>query len=267
MRTGEFWLKIIGIALTLFGVAFAFKYSIEQGWINPPMRHLFGLVVGTTLLVFGYRLYGKRPNFAQTLLGGAIGAYYITCFSAFQLFQLISHPVAFAGMVAISAMAFGIAIRQDKALFSLIGTAGALGTPFLLYTGSGNLPGLVLYTCLVIVSATAVYFFKGWRLLLWLTVLGGWIVLTIGLAGSHLTESGGPNADRWAMQAGVITAWLINWLAPIARRIATTKAPSRWRQGLLGIGDSGLAEQSRKVLNRHAHLLSLGPALIALLLS
>ena len=267
MRTGEFWLKIIGIGLTLFGVAFAFKYSIEQGWINPLVRHLFGLAIGTTLLVFGLRLYTKRPGFAQVLLGGSIGTFYITCFSAFQLFELISHPVAFGGMIVISVASFWIAIRQNEVIFSLIGTAGALGTPFLLYTGAGNLPGLVLYTCLVLVSTTAVYFFKGWRLLLWLSVIGGWIVLGVGINGGRLNVSGGADSDRWAMQAGLIVTWLIFWLAPVGRRIARVKASARWKTGLLGIGDDSLADTTKKFLDRHVHLMAIGPVLIALMLS
>jgi len=267
MRTGEFWLKVVGIGLILFGVAFAFKYSIDQGWINPLVRHLFGLAIGIALSLFGVRLYGRRPGFAQVLLGGSIGVFYITCFSAFQLFQLISHPDAFGPMIVISVGSFWIAIRQDKALFSLIGTTGALGTPFLLYTGSGNLPGLVLYTCLVLISTTAVFFFRGWRLLLWFSVLGSWIVLAIGIEGGRLDTSRGLNTDRWAMQAGLIVAWLTFWLAPVGRQIATIKAPSKWKLGRLGIGDSDLAEGTRKVLNRHVHLLSMGPVLVALLLS
>lgn len=267
MRTGEFWLKIVGIGLMLFGVSFGFKYSIEQGWINPLVRHLFGLAIGTGLLVIGLRLYKKRPGFAQVLLGGGIGAFYITCFSAFQLFELISHPVAFGGMIVISIASFWIAIRQDEALFSLIGTAGALGTPFLLYTGSGNLPGLVLYTCLVLVSTTAVYFFKGWRLLLWLSVLGSWIVLGIGIEGGGLNEVGGTNTDRWAMQAGLIVAWLTFWLAPVGRRVARIKASGRWKTGLLGIGDNGLADATKQFLDRHVHLMAVGPVLAALLLT
>jgi len=267
LRQGEFWLKIIGIGLTLFGVAFGFKYSIEQGWISPSVRHLFGLAVGTVLLVLGLRLYSKRPRFAQVLLGGSIGTFYITCFSAFQLFQLISHPVALAGMIVISAASFWIAIRQDEVFFSLIGTAGALGTPFLLYTGSGNLPGLVLYTVLVLISTAAVYFFKGWRLLLWLSVIGGWIVLGVGIDGGRLNVLGGANTDRWAMQAGLILAWLTFWLVPVGRRIARIKASTRWRTGLLGIGDSGLSDGAKRFLDRHVHLMSIGPVLATLVLS
>jgi hypothetical protein len=267
MRQSEFWLKIVGIGLLLFGVAFFFKYSIEQGWINPLVRHLFGIAIGSTLLVLGWRLYDKRRPFARVLLGGAIGTFYITCFSAFQLFQLISHPVAFGCMLAIAGTAYFVALRQDDAIFSLIGTAGALGTPFLLYTGSGNLPGLVAYTCLVLAGATAVYFFKGWRLLLWLSALGGWIVLSVGIDGGELSHLRGADTDRWAMQAGLVFAWLIFWLTPLIRKIICLNNSGRWRAEMLGIGDDSLTAEARVVLDRHIYLLAIGSPLLGLMLS
>jgi uncharacterized membrane protein len=267
MRKMEYWLSRVGIGLLLFGLAFLFKYSIDRGWITPPLRHLFGIGLGILLFVFGWRLYAKRRHFAQVLLGGSIGTFYITCFSAFQLFHLIDHTVAFAVMVAVTALAFFIAIKQDDAIFSLIGTAGGLGTPFLLYTGEGNIPGLVGYTCLVLTGTTAVYFFKGWRLLLWLSVFGGWVVMLTGLKGVDL-GSGAPLAtDQWAIQIGVLFIWLCFWLVPLARRIVRLKNPDRWRIGKLGIGDASLSQAGRTALDQHLHVMAVGLPLVALALS
>src|SRR5215210_4841778 len=47
------WLNKIGIVLFLLGVAFFFKYSVDQGWFNEAMRVNIGLALGTTLLVAG----------------------------------------------------------------------------------------------------------------------------------------------------------------------------------------------------------------------
>ena len=267
MKTFEFWFNKIGIGLLLFGVAFAFKYSIEQGWVTPPIRHLFGLAVGGVLLFLGYRLYGKRRHFARVLLGGSIGTFYMTGFSAFQLFDLVSHTAAFAFMLAVTALAFFISLKQDDAIFSLIGTAGALGTPFLLYTGSGSIPGLIGYTCLVLAGTTAVYFIKGWRLLLWLSVVGGWVVIGIALDSGDFLYKFYADADQWAVQLGAIFAWLNFWAAPTVRRILRLKNPDRWPKPLLGIGDNAVSSGGAKVMERHLHLLAVGSPLVALLVS
>ena len=49
MRESEYWLNKIGIGLLLLGVAFLFKYSIDQGWITPAVRVGFGLAIGIIL--------------------------------------------------------------------------------------------------------------------------------------------------------------------------------------------------------------------------
>ena len=100
---------------------------------------------------------------------------------------------------------------------SLIGAAGGLGTPFLLYTDSGSLTGLVLYTCLVLAGTGAVYLHKGWTSVLAVSFAGGWTAFLIGYADSFLSWAQPSPAERQALQAGVAFAWLLFWLAPVAR--------------------------------------------------
>ena len=38
MRRMEYWLNKAGIGLVLFAIVFLFKYSIDQGWLTPPIR-------------------------------------------------------------------------------------------------------------------------------------------------------------------------------------------------------------------------------------
>lgn len=265
MRSGEFWLNKIGIALLLFGVAFLFKYAIDQGWLTPPVRIAFGLLLGGVLLAAGVRVAGKQKHFSQVLLGGAIATFYITGFAAFQLFELVSHPVAFAFMVAVTLLAFWLALLQNGVALALIGTIGGLGTPFLLYTGSGNLPGLIGYTCLLLAGAGAIFFRRGWRSLLWTTVAGGWAIMLLGLDSGLPAATVPARSDQWALQGGIIFGWLLFWLLPLLRdlvvvgpttpsAVADSMAPRR-----AGTGPASL--------HRHVHLLVLLTPLIALGLS
>jgi hypothetical protein len=103
-------LNKLGIGLLLFGVALLYLLSVERGWIGPPVRVGFGLAVGAALLVMGLRVYENRRTFAQVLLGGGIGAFYITGFAAFQLYALIPYVVAFTFMVAVTLLAFFLSL-------------------------------------------------------------------------------------------------------------------------------------------------------------
>ncbi|NIS09515.1 MAG: DUF2339 domain-containing protein, partial [Candidatus Dadabacteria bacterium] len=81
----EFLLNKIGIGLLLLGIVFLFKFSIDKGWITPAIRVVFGLALGTGLLLTGFRTYGNRRHFSLVLLGGAIATFYICGFAAFNL--------------------------------------------------------------------------------------------------------------------------------------------------------------------------------------
>jgi uncharacterized membrane protein len=102
---------------------------------------------------------------------------------------------------------------------SLIGALGGLGTPFLLYTDSGSLGGLLLYTCLILAGMGAVYFRKGWDSLFVVSFVGGWMVFLVGYADTYFSIMGPSPGDRRVMQAGVAFAWLLFWLVPAARDI------------------------------------------------
>jgi uncharacterized membrane protein len=221
LRSGEWWLNKLGIGLLLFGVAFLFVYSVERGWIGPWMRVGFGAVIGVGLLAVGLRVYERRPAFSQVLLGGGVGAFYITGFAAFQLYSLLPYPVTFGCMVAVTLLAFSLSLRQDGVPLSLIGALGGLGTPFLLYTDAGSLGGLLLYTCLILAGMGAVYLRKGWVSLLGVSFAGGWMVILVGYADAFFSFTGASPGDRRVLQAGVAFAWLLFWLVSVARELLT----------------------------------------------
>src|SRR5918998_5165541 len=183
LRSGEYWLNKIGIGLLLLGLIFLYKYSVDQGWLVPTVRVAFGLVLGTTLLAIGLRVYQNHRHFSQVVLGGSIAAYYTTGFAAFNLYALVAYPVAFAFMVSVTVLAVLLALRHDEVVLSVVGVAGALATPFLLYTGTENVPALVSYTCFILMGAGAIYIYRGWRSLFLMAFVGAWIVILAGSFG------------------------------------------------------------------------------------
>lgn len=219
LRSGEWWLNKVGIGLLLLGVAFLFVYSVERGWIGPWMRVGIGVGIGVALLALGLRVYERRRAFSQVLLGGGVGALYISGFAAHQLYSLVPYPIAFSLMVAVTLLAFVLSLYGDGAALSIIGALGGLGTPFLLYDDSGTLAGLVLYTCLILAGMAAIYFRKGWVSLVVVSSIGGWMVLLIGYVDALLFVVETSPGDRRVLQAGVAFAWLLFWLVPVGREL------------------------------------------------
>ena len=259
MWKSESLLKIVGIGLLLLGVGFLFKFSIDQGWITEAVRIGFALLLGTVLFVTGFRIHESRRAFSQVLLGGSIATFYIAGFAAFQLYALVSHSTALGYMVSVTALAFFLALRQHEPILSIIGAVGGLGTPFLLHTDSGNIPGLVTYTCLVLSGTSAIYMYRGWRSLLWTSVVGGWAVLLIG----HIHGDISSDYHRWVLEAGIAFAWIAFWALPVMREVLWAKDPTRWPHPPL----EGLDRSLKNLATSHVHTLSVFTPLFALVMS
>ena len=210
----------------------------------------------------------SRPQYVQALFGGAIATFYITGFSAFQLYGLFSYPFAFGLMMAATVLAFFLSLQLDRAVLSVIGVVGGLGTPFLLYRGVGNVPGLIAYTTLVLAGASAVYFHRGWLSLLRVSVVGGWLVVMIALIGA----SSSVFLDQATIQVGIVFAWLSFGAIPLAREVVSAADPGRWQapehspemaEGGSATGTYGDEES----LRTDVHLLSVATPLVTLALT
>ena len=269
LRSGEWWLNKVGIALLLFGVAFLFKFSWDQGWLQalltPWVRVGVGLAIGAALISIGFRVAGERRAFGQVLFGGGIGVFYITGFSAFQVLELVPYTVAFVFMVAVTVLAFTLSLRQNEAVLSVIGISGGLATPFLLYDDSGPLGGLVLYASLILAGAMGVHFFKGWRSLLPISFLGFWTVLLIGYSDAASYPENISLDSQRALRAGVVFGWLALWLVPVTREVLRSRNASRWT--LPEPGAIVRAIQGERIVQSgtYMHALSFAMPLVALM--
>ena len=221
--SSEDWLNKVGIGLVLFGLIFLFKYAIDKAWLTPLVRVLFGAGLGVLLLGVGLRIRQDRHRLGQVLQGGGIATFYVTLFAAFQLYSLLPYGIAFACMVGVTLLAFGLSVWQADALLAVIGTLGGLGTPYLLYTGGGEVAALVGYTCLLLVCPAVLYLKQGWRSLLWTAALGGW--LSLGIAVADINPNA-PVAERWIVQASLIFAWVVFWGVPLLRDVLQAGRPS-----------------------------------------
>lgn len=262
---GEFWLNRLGIGLLLFGLAFLFKLSVDQGWITPWVRVAFGATLGAVLLAWGLRLDPVRHRFTPVLLGGGIATFYIVGFAAFQLYGLVAYPAAFALLLAVTLLALGLAVREDDQVLALVGALGGLGTPFLLYTGGGSFVGLVAYTCFMLAWMGALFAYRGWRLLFWTAMVGGWTVFAITYINGLPTDPTQAVQDRWLLQAAILYAWALLWTLPVARELVMIR-----NLGFAPYRVGGPLESSHPWDERtslHFHLLSLAAPLAALVLS
>lgn len=225
---GQTWLNRLGIGLLLLGVALLFRYSIDMGWLTPAVRVGFGAAVGAVLTAVGLRM-DERRRFASVLLGGGVATFYITGWAAFNLYALIGYGVAFVGMVAITAAAFGLALWRGQPALAILGAAGGLGTPLILGITYASPRGLALYTCAVLAWTVVPYLRRGWRSVLWTSMALGWTLLASYAYAINYGPRAGihpPDSRAW-MQGAAVFAWLLLGALPLARRVHATLAATR----------------------------------------
>jgi len=227
-QPGEQWLNRIGIGLLLIGIAFLFKYSIDQGWLIPPLRSAIGLGIGLVLFVSGMQMRKEVTPMKQIMLGGGIATFYITGFATFQLYSFLPGLIIWPFMIVVTLLSLSLSLQQDEAILSVIGTLGALGTPFMLYTGSGSVVMLIFYTALVLAATSIVYLFKGWTALLWSITVGGFVVMCVGVVNTVLGTDGTTLTEQWALMIGT-GIWVISsWFLATGRAVLSTHSPAKW---------------------------------------
>ncbi|HYH80492.1 MAG TPA: DUF2339 domain-containing protein [Longimicrobium sp.] len=214
---GQLWLNRLGIGLVLLGTGLLFRYSIEMGWLTPAVRVGFGAALGAVLFALGLRL-DTRERYGAVLLGGGVATWYTTGWAAFNLYGLVGYLAAFVGMLAITVVAFGMALKRDAPALGVLGAVGGLGTPLLLGVSYGTPRGFALYTCLILAWTAGVFLYRGWRAVLWTAQALGWVLLFI--YARHLPpapQTG--SADRWIVQLAAVFAWVALGALPVARRV------------------------------------------------
>jgi uncharacterized membrane protein len=156
---------IAGILFALTAITFL-RYSVEHGWLKPPIRMAIGLVMGAGLLGLCEHPWARRYAITANALGAAgIVALFSTFFAAHTLWHLLGAGTTFFLMVLVTAVAVGLSIRHDALFIALLGLVGGFATPALLSSGEDHPYGLFGYLLLLNAGLAWVALRKSWPVL------------------------------------------------------------------------------------------------------
>jgi uncharacterized membrane protein len=179
---------IAGIALVLAALFFL-NYSVEHGWLSPPVRASLGLLTGVGLLLVCELRVARDYTFTANAMDGAgIAILYATLFAIHALWHLLPASAVFALMLIVTAIAVLLSIRRDSVFIALLGLAGGFATPALLSTGENKPIALFSYLLLLNVGLMWVAIRRRWPLLTALSVLFT-VIYQWGWIGKFLTVS------------------------------------------------------------------------------
>jgi uncharacterized membrane protein len=173
---------IAGIAL-VFAAMFFLRYSIDRGWLQPPVRVAIGIATAIALLIAcELKAARKYPATANAMDAAAIAILFATFFSAHSLWNLIPAAAAFVLLALVTATAVLLSIRRESLFIAILGLVGGFATPVLLSTGENQPVPLFAYLLLLNIGLAWVAYRRGWSILsglsLVLTTLyqWGWVI-------------------------------------------------------------------------------------------
>jgi len=162
---------IAGIAL-VFAAVFFLRYSMQEGWLQPPVRVLIGIAVAIALLVVcELKAARQYPFTANALDASAIAILFATFFAAHALWNLIPALVTFGLLAAVTALAVLLAIRRESLFIAVLGLLGGFATPALLSTGENRPIPLFAYLMLLNIGLAWVAYRQVWPVLTVLTLV------------------------------------------------------------------------------------------------
>jgi uncharacterized membrane protein len=159
-----------GIAL-VFAAVFFLRYSIQNGWLQPPVRVAIGILVSIALLVGCELKFARRyPLTANALDAAGIAILFATFFAAHALWNLIPAIAAFVLLALVTAIAVLLSIRRESLFIAVLGLLGGFATPALLSTGENRPIPLFAYLLLLNVGLAWVASTRRWPMLTWMTL-------------------------------------------------------------------------------------------------
>lgn len=257
--SGRFLGKL-GIGAVLIGMAFFLKYAFDNNWIGPSGRVILGIIVGIVLLTVGQYLRKKYLGYSDLLMGGGSAVLYLSIFSAYSFYTLISAPTAGVLMLCVTALTFAVSIVNATITLSLVGIIGAFATPFLVGSSGDNMLTIFVYLTFINLGVLGISFFKKWPKLNVASFIGTVINFSFWYT-AHYT----PNVLVPTILFCFIT-FLIFIVVNISRGITTGVKADQADYFLLGANALVFALIAYSILNPQYHaVLGFGAAFVAVI--
>src|SRR3990167_6550037 len=163
---GQKWFLVIGVILTVVGIAYFLKYSFDQNWIGPAGRVAMAYAASLGFLAVGESFRKKKLGlFGYCLIAGGIASLYFSSYAGFQIYGLISQATEFGLMILVTLLGCALALAYNNKWIAVLALAGGFLTPLLLSTGVSNQIVLMTYLAILDLGILGIVLFKRWRLL------------------------------------------------------------------------------------------------------
>lgn len=238
---GRYGILALAVLTILMGVGAFIGWAVRNGMIGPEMRVAGGLVAAAAIAVLGWRMRQKadagKRRFANILLALALAITHVVAWGAGPRLQLIPSTAAL-GLAALASAALAVVAwrEDDQALFN-VGFGGALLSPFVTSSESGNAILLLIFGGIVLGAGIAALGRRQWSKTPFVASLG---VVAYAVVATDLVR----NSARWEVaNAPAIFALAVSILATLlldgAKRMSITYLGLFSALGVLNVSADG----------------------------
>ncbi|MEO8806481.1 MAG: DUF2339 domain-containing protein, partial [Burkholderiaceae bacterium] len=188
----------LGVLILFLGLAFLLRYTAERVTVPIELRYAGVALVGAALLALGWWLRRKRAAYALILQGAGIGVFYLSTLGAMKMHALIEPTAGFAFLFAVAVLGAVLAVAQNAPALAIVAVLEGFAAPVLASTGSNRPVGLFTYLLVLDVGIFVVAWFKAWRLL-----------NLIGLVGTFTLAAGWAQRYYNDAQYGIVQPYLV----------------------------------------------------------
>ena len=196
----------VGALILFFGLAFLLRYTAERVTVPIELRYASVAMVGAGLLLVGWLLRRKRPDYAIVLQGAGIGVLYLTILAAMKLHALLPLGAGFAFLFAVAVLSAVLAVLQNAPVLAIVAALEGFAAPVLASTGENNPVGLFSYLLVLDVGIFLVAWFRAWRALNLIGAVGTF-TLAAGWAQKMYTD------DQYAVVQPFLVAFFLLFTA------------------------------------------------------
>jgi uncharacterized membrane protein len=198
-----------GLAILAAAVLFA-AMAVSRGWLGEEARTVIATVASLALFSAGVWLHEKkgRTEAAQAAVASAISGLFATLVVATQAYDLIPAVPGLLLGALVAAAGFWVAVRWSAPIAAAVGSVGALASPVLVGTATGNTSIAFVAIALTATAAILVWQRWGWLALSAFVVSAPQVMIwALGGEGSPWTLAAGDG------HAGIVLAVLVGFWA------------------------------------------------------
>ena len=167
------WFTRIGAAILLLGVAWFFKYAVDNNWLGPLGRVALGALAGAAVLVFAEATRPRtRAVYVQVLTGVGLSLLFFTAYAAYAFYHLVPAPGAFAAVAVITLLGGALAMHHRGEAILILSLIAGLLAPILFSTGEDRPAALFSYLFVLTAAAFWASLRMTFRWATWLAVVG-----------------------------------------------------------------------------------------------